>query len=97
MRISVRFFTSLRELVQNKEEAIEFPDTEKVTLDKVLSFLSREHGKAFVEYLYDEKTRAPKKFLQFLINGTSSSNLCGLETELKEGDVVAILPPVGGG
>ncbi len=84
--------------MQKKEETIEFPYAEKVTLDRVLSFLSGEYGKAFVEYVYDdEKTRAPKKFLQFLINGTSSSNLCRLETELKEGDVVAILPPVGGG
>jgi molybdopterin converting factor small subunit len=36
-------------------------------------------------------------FLQFLVNGKSASSLKGLQTELSDGDVLAILPPVGGG
>ena len=51
----------------------------------------------FTEYVYNGKTGQPKNFLQFLINGISTSTLNGLETELKDGDVLAILPPVGGG
>jgi molybdopterin synthase sulfur carrier subunit len=97
VKVLVRFFTSLRELVGKKDETIEFSDGEKATLDKVLSLLSCEHGKRFVEYVYDTKTGEAKKFLQFLINGKSSASLSGFQTELKDGDVVAILPPVGGG
>ena len=56
-----------------------------------------KYGKPFIEYVYDAKTSQPKGFLQFLVNGNSTSTLNGLETELKDGEVLAILPPVGGG
>lgn len=59
--------------------------------------LSEKHGKPFTDYVYDGKTGQPKGFLQFLINGNSTSTLKGLETELRDGDVLVILPPVGGG
>src|SRR5512135_3334761 len=97
VRISVRFFTTLRELVGMKDETLEFPGCEKVTLDELLRDLSSKHGTCFAEYVYDRKTGDVKKFLQFLINGKSSSSLNGFKTELKDGDVLAILPPVGGG
>ncbi len=97
MKVSVRFFTSLRELTAKKEESLEFPDDEKVTVDSVLQKLSREHGKRFVDYVFDSETGEVKGFLQFLVNGKSAASLSGLQTELKDGDVLAILPPVGGG
>ena len=91
------FFTSLREIADKKEETLKFPEGEKVTLDKVLKILAQRYGKRFVEYVYDDKTDEVKGFLQFLINGKSAATQNGLETELEEGDVLAILPPVGGG
>ena len=97
MKVSVRFFTSLREIVNKKEETLEFPEGEKVTVGKVLEILAQRYGKNFVEYVYDAKTREVRGFLQFLVNGKSSSSLNGFLTELKGGDVLAILPPVGGG
>ena len=97
MRVSVRFFTSLREIVNKREETLEFPEGEKVTVDTVLKTLSQRYGKRFVEYVYDDKTGEVRGFLQFLVNGKSASTLNGLQTELQDGDVLAILPPVGGG
>ena len=97
LKVSVRFFTSLREIVNRKEEILEFSEGEKVTVDTVLEILGQRHGKDFVEYVYDAETREVRGFLQFLINGKSASSLNGLETELKDCDVLAILPPVGGG
>jgi molybdopterin synthase sulfur carrier subunit len=97
VEVKVRFFTSLREIVNKREETLTFPVGEKVTVNLVLKTLSQKYGNPFTEYLYNGKTGQPKNFLQFLINGTSTSTLNGLETELKDGDVLAILPPVGGG
>ena len=97
MQVSVRFFTSLREIVDKKEETLKFPAGEKVTVDKVLKTLAQRYGKRFVEYVYDGKTGEVRGFLQFLINGRSVTALNGLQTELKDGDVLAILPPVSGG
>ena len=97
MQVSVRFFTSLREIADKKEETLKFPEGEKVTVDKVLKTLAQRYGKRFVEYVYDAKTDEVKGFLQFLVNGRSAATLNGLQTELEDGDVLAILPPVGGG
>ena len=97
MEVKVRLFTTLREVANKKEETLSFPDNQKVTVDTALKTLAKKHGAAFTEYLYDAKTGQPKGFLQFLVNGASTSTLNGLETELKDGDVLAILPPVGGG
>jgi len=97
LQVSVRFFTSLRELIGKKEEMVEFAEGENVTVDVVLKKLKQRYGKAFVEYVYDPKTGAVKGFLQLLVNGKSASTLNGLQTELADADVLAILPPVGGG
>jgi molybdopterin synthase sulfur carrier subunit len=97
LQVSVRFFTSLRETVGKKEETLAFSEGSKVTVDAVLKALAQRYGKSFVDYLYDEKTGEVKGFLQFLVNGKSVVALNGLQTELKDGDVLAILPPVGGG
>jgi len=97
VEVKVRFFTNLREIVDKREETVTFTSGRKVTVDLVLKTLSQEYGKPFKEYVYDDKTGEPKGFLQFLVNGNSTSILNGLETELKDGDALAILPPVGGG
>ena len=97
MQVSVRFFTSLREIVDKKEETLKFPEGEKVTVDTVLKTLAQRYGKRFIEYVYEGKTKEVRGFLQFLINGKSATTMNGLETELKDGDVLAILPPIGGG
>lgn len=97
MEVKVRLFTSLREIIGKREETLTFAEGERVTVDLVLKTLTSKYGKPFTEYVYDTRTGQPKNFLQFLINGTSASTLNGLETELTDGAVLAILPPVGGG
>lgn len=93
----MRFFTNLREITGKKEETLEFSDGEDVTVDKVLKKLAELYGMDFVEYVYDSKTGAVKDYLQVLVNGRSTSALEGLDTRLVDKDVLAIIPPVGGG
>ncbi len=97
MRVSVRYFTVLREIVGKKEETIEFIKGQKATVNSVLKCLSTKYGKEFDEYVYDPKTREVKGFLQFLVNGRSLSGAKPMESPLSDGDVLAILPPVSGG
>ena len=61
-----------------------------------MAHLSKKYGKEFTEYLYDEKGEV-QNYIQILINGMGIKALQGFKTKLKEGDTVAIFPPVGGG
>ncbi len=97
MHVSVRFFTILREVTGKKEETLQFQKDEEVTVNSVLKRLTEKYGKAFDEYVYDHRTREVKGFLQFLVNGRSVSSSKGTETELSDGDILAIVPPVSGG
>jgi len=96
VEVKIRFFTNLREIVGNREVSLNFAQAESVTINFVLQVLSEKYGSRFTDYLY-ASTGKPKNFLQFLVNGISASTLNGFETSLKDGDVLAILPPVGGG
>jgi sulfur-carrier protein len=97
LQVSVRFFTSLREITGKREETIQFTQDSTVTLDDVLQKLTKKYGKDFTEYIYDQRTKQPKGYLQFLINGKSISPAKGTKTRIRNGDVLAIIPPVGGG
>lgn len=95
MIIKVRLFTTLRELADKREETLNFKE-KTVTVKLVLDALSEIYGKPFDDYVFETDGQV-KGFLQFLINGASASTLQGLDSQLKDGDVLAILPPVGGG
>jgi sulfur-carrier protein len=95
MIIKIRLFTVLRELAGKKEETLNFEE-KNVTVKHVLNALSGKYGKPFNDYVFDADGHA-KGFLQFLINGQSAGTLQGLDSPLRDDDVLAILPPVGGG
>jgi MoaD family protein len=97
LNVFVRFFGSLRALIGKKVECVEFEDREGATVEKMLNRLSKIYGQDFVEYVFDGKTGEIQSYLLLLVNGRSITVLGGLETRLIDGDVLAILPPVGGG
>jgi len=95
VEVTVKFFTTLREIIGRKEETLEL--TEDSTLNDLLEKLSQKHGSKVAEYLYDKKAKQVESSLQFLVDGVSVSTLQGVKTKLKNGNVIAIIPPVGGG
>ena len=94
MKIKVRFFTSLREITGKKEDEVE--SSKIFTVKELLAHLSKKYGAEFTSYLYDDKGNV-QSYIQVLVNGRGIKVLQGFETKLKEGDTVAIFPPVGGG
>jgi len=94
MKVEVKFFTSLREITGKKADEIQLQNI--ITVKELLTLLSEKYGKKFREYIYNKKGKV-QDFLSFLVNGRNINVLQGFDTELKQGDIIAIIPPVGGG
>lgn len=94
MNIEIKFFTSLREITGKKMISLRLKDV--ISVEELISLLIKKYGKEFKEYVCDDQGKV-QDFLSFLINGKNINNLRGFNTLLEDGDVIAILPPVGGG
>lgn len=94
MNIEIKFFTYLREIVGKKKISLELKNI--ISVEELISLLAKKYGEDFREYIYSNNENVAD-FLSFLINGKNINNLQGFGTLLRDGDIVAILPPVGGG
>jgi molybdopterin synthase sulfur carrier subunit len=94
MRVKVKYFTTLRELAGISEEEIETEDD--TSLADLIGIVASKYGEAAQDYLYHTERKADPS-IYFLINGTDAKARSGMDTRLKDGDVVAIIPPIGGG
>ena len=61
-----------------------------------MKILTELYGLAFQDYVFEDDDDL-SSHLQVLMDGVSITNFQGLKTELRENDVVTIIPMVGGG
>lgn len=94
IKVSVKLFLTLREIVGEKVIDMELP--ERSTVIDLANSMARKYGRAFSKYAFDEKHQI-QEFLNFLVNGKNIKYLDGLKTTLNDGDSITILPPAAGG
>jgi len=92
MKVRVRFFATFRELFGGGEKEVELEDGS--TIQELLNLLcdSRQRRRGM-----SDRSDKLRPYIKILKNGRSIQFLGGIHTELDDGDVVAIFPPVGGG
>lgn len=94
MKFRVKVFATLREITKTKE--IELESEKAITVSDAIKLLTNKYGEKLAKYLLD-KDGKPKSAFLLMVNGVSVKELEGLNTNLGEGDVLAVLPPVAGG
>jgi molybdopterin synthase sulfur carrier subunit len=93
MKVKVKFFALLREAagIKELEEELE----EGATVRGLLKRLGDKLPKRFRELIFEGQDVS--KNVIILVNRRGIKELDGLETKLRDGDEVALLPPVSGG
>ena len=86
-------FPSIITTVTNGERIVEVPAS---TLKEALDKLTTKYGESFKERIFDSNG-APKRLLNFYVNGRNIRFLDQLNTLVGEKDEVAVLPTVSGG
>lgn len=90
MKLSLKFFANFREAVGTKVIEREYPDDADV--GDVLTALESEYPG--LELLVDGDL---KPQINVLRNGREVLHMDGIDTDLADGDTLAIFPPVAGG
>ena len=92
MTVEVKFFAGFREIVGKKKVTMEAGDVEGI-----LEEIREEYSELGSEIFLDEDDSELEDYVIIMVNGRKIEMLEGTETNLEEGDTVAIFPPVAGG
>lgn len=96
MKITIKGFFNIREAM-GKVDQLEM-EVRNVSVREILVELSIRYGPKFKKEVFDPQTNGVRSENQILINGRHYRYFpAGLDTELHEGDMLAIFPPVAGG
>lgn len=88
MKVTVRYFARYRSLVGKSEEELEVP--EGITVRDLIEVLKERHPVLKNEVFAEDDDLAD-------VNVSRNGRYVGFDEVLREGDVVAIFPPVSGG
>lgn len=86
MKVKVEYYATLRELLKIKWEEVEVK--EGASVSDLMEVLVSLHGETLAQALNESRK---------LVNGRDVEGLGGLKIILKEGDVLSLFPPIGGG
>jgi MoaD family protein len=95
IKVTVRSLGAIRYLAGSRE--VEIQVRQNCTVRDALSLLSKKRGKILRDRIFDHKTNDLKPDIRLLLNGQNIALLNGVETRVKDGDVITILPSAGGG
>jgi molybdopterin synthase sulfur carrier subunit len=95
INVKVRIFATFRDILGIKETDLQFPSS--VTVRSLVQTLSDKYSQGKLEGEVFDKSSRVQKYVKILVNGRDIDFLDGPSTQLKDGDIVAMFPPVGGG
>ena len=95
MRVKVEYLGHIKNMVGDKrEEEIEIRSDSSMA--DLLALLSRKYGELFKKAVYESGGADVKSNFMATVNGYLLNQLKGVETKLKNGDHVTLMPVVSG-
>lgn len=85
-------FAAIREKYKTRELSVDCDGT----ILNLIENASKILGQEFIDDVYDKKNGKLRDDMIIMINGRNVKDLEG-ELEIKDGDVLAIFPPIAGG
>jgi molybdopterin synthase sulfur carrier subunit len=96
LKVTVEYLGYIKQtLGVEQAERIELRDDALVA--DLLSLLAKKHGEPFQKAVYEPKGLDLKPHYILSVNGLLLNQLNGIETKLKDGDRVVLMPVVTGG
>jgi len=89
-KVTVKFYATIREKIK-----IDYIELEADTFRKAIEILIKMHP-LLKEEIIDDAFQLKNRYV-YLVNGRNIVFLNGLDSKLKDGDKLAIFPPVAGG
>lgn len=96
LKVKVEYLGHIKNMLgSRREEEIEVE--ENSTVSNLLVVLSEKHGDSFKKAVYEAGGKDLKSNFIATVNGFLLNQLDGVETKLKNGDHVVLMPIVSGG
>lgn len=95
MRVVIHSILKLKEALGGGDIGVDLP--ERTTIGGLLELMYDRWGEKLAPHLFDPGSRLPVPGVRIMVNGQTIRFLNGMQTVLKEGDDVLLLPLVTGG
>ena len=91
----MQYLGPVRAMLNKREEEVEI--SLKTTVYELLRNLSNTYGKAFEDEIFEDDRKNVRDGLVVTVNGKAIGQIDGVQTGLKAGDVITLLPLFAGG
>jgi molybdopterin converting factor small subunit len=95
MKVRVNYLGLVKTYTKKSQDDIELNQDAKLV--DLLEKLSNSFGKPFNPEIYDPAKRDVKAMFTVMVNGIIMGQLSGVETPLRDGDSIIIMPLMTGG
>lgn len=97
MQVQLKLYGAFRSAANASSLTIEIPENERTVKSAIERIFAQGEFGTLRSLLIDSTTSDPRPNALIMVSGREINTLRGLETEIKEGDELALLPVAHGG
>jgi molybdopterin synthase sulfur carrier subunit len=95
MNVKVHYLGLVKTYTNQSQDELEL--REGALLSELFNKLAADFGKQFIQDIYEPGAKDVKPMFTVMVNGVIIGQLDGLDTKLKNGDTIILMPLMTGG